>query len=127
MARIASFDGNEAPLAKLMNSQKLGAYFAEGVEVVLDMPIRGQQTFGGREELIQAATAARTQLSALNIQFPDIAVIVASGKLSAEADVTVKANIGGQRDVYIQEMKFSLQKLHGDWLIHRIESVKTLQ
>jgi hypothetical protein len=127
MARIASFDVNEAPLAKLMNSQKLASYFADGVEASLDTPGRGQQVFSGREELIQAATAARTQLSSLKIQFPDIAVTVAPDKRSAEVHVTVKANIGGQREVYIEEMRFSLEKIRGDWLIHRIESVNTLQ
>jgi hypothetical protein len=114
-------------MAKLMNSQKLASYFADGVEASLDTPGRGQQVFSGREELIQAATAARTQLSSLKIQFPDIAVTVAPDKRSAEVHVTVKANIGGQREVYIEEMRFSLEKIRGDWLIHRIESVNTLQ
>lgn len=127
LARLASFEANEAPLAKLINAQKLGSYFAAGVEVALDMPGRGPQTFNGRDELIQAATAARTQLSALNVQFPDIVVIVASDGQSAEANVTVKARIGGQSELYIEEMKFSLEKFKGDWLIHRIESVNTLR
>ena len=127
MARLASFDVNEAPLAKLANSQKLGSYFADRVEVALDLPGRGQQVFSGREELIQTATSARMQLSSLNIQFPDIVVTVASDKRTAEANVTVKAIIGGQREMYIEEMRFSLEKIRGDWLIHRIESVNTLK
>jgi len=127
MARIASFDVNESPLAKLANSQKLGSYFADNVDVNLDIPGRGQQTFRGREELIQVATGARTQLSSLNIQLPDIAVIVASDGQSAEVNATVNANIGGQREMYVEELKFSLEKLHGDWLIHRIEPANTLR
>jgi len=126
MARLASFNVNEPPLTKLANSQKLGSYFANAVELTLDMPGRGQQTISGREELIQVATGARTQLSSLNIEFPDIAVIVASGGQSAEVNVTVKASIGGQREMYIEEIKFSLEKLRGDWLIRRIEPVNTL-
>jgi len=127
LARLASFDANEAPLAKMLNSQKLGSYFAAKVEVALDMPGRGPHTFDGRDELVQAAAAARTQLSSLSVQFPDIVVIVASDGQSAEANVTVKAQIGGQRDLYIEEIKFSLEKLQGDWLIHRIESANTLR
>jgi hypothetical protein len=127
VARLASFDVNEAPLAKLANSQKLGSYFADRVELALDLPGRGQQVIGGREELIQTATSARMQLSSLNIQFPDIVVTVASDKRTAEANVTVKAIIGGQREMYIEEMRFSLEKIRGDWLIHRIESVNTLK
>lgn len=127
LARLASFDTNEAPLAKLVNAAKLGSYLAARVELALDMPGRGPQTFNGRDELIQAATAARTQLSALNVQFPDIVVIVASDGQSAEANVTVKARIGGQSELYIEEMKFSLEKFRGDWLIHRIDSVNTLR
>jgi hypothetical protein len=127
MARIASFDVNESPLAKLANSQKLGSFFADNVEVTLDLPGRGQQTFSGRDELLQVASGARTQLPSLNIQFPDIAVLLASDGQTAEVNVTVKAIIGGQREMYIEEIKFSLEKLHGDWLIHRVEPVNTLR
>ena len=127
MARLVSFAANEGPLAKLANPQQLASYLSQNVEVSLDVPGRGQQTFSGREELIQATTVARSQLSALTVELPDVAVSVAADRQTASADVTVKANIGGQREAFIQELKITLEKKQGDWVVTRFESSNTLK
>jgi hypothetical protein len=60
------------------------------------------------------------------VEFPDVNVTVAPDKQSATADLTVKAQAGGDRDSIWQEMKFTLQKTGGKWLITRVETVRTL-
>jgi hypothetical protein len=62
----------------------------------------------------------------LKVKFPDINVTVAPDKQSAVADLTVEANISGERDPMVQEMKFTLQKIDGKWLITRVETVRTI-
>ena len=74
----------------------------------------------------QAALGARSALSGLKVQFPDINITVAPDKQSAVADLTVEANVAGERDPIVQEMKFTLQKTDGEWLITRVETVRTL-
>jgi hypothetical protein len=127
MARLASFDANEAPLAKLVNSQKLGSFVTENVQFIIEVPGRGEQSINSREELVQGAAAARSQLSALKVEFPDVVVHVASDKQTAIADVTLRANVSGQRDLYIQELSFSLERTSGDWRINRIQTTRTLR
>jgi hypothetical protein len=65
-------------------------------------------------------------LSGLKVTFPDIKITVASDKQSAVVDLTVVVNIAGESDPIVQEMKFTFQQTDGDWLITRIETVRTL-
>lgn len=127
VARLATFGPNEAPLAKLSNSQKLLSHFASEVELKIDVPGRAQQTAVGTEELRQAVMAARSQLSGMSVDFVDIGVRVLPDAASAIVTTTVRANIYGERDSIVQEMKFRFEKTDGDWLIRRIEPVSTLK
>jgi hypothetical protein len=38
----------------------------------------------------------------------------------------VEANVAGEKDAIVQEMKFTFQKMGGQWLISRVETVRTL-
>ena len=79
-----------------------------------------------REEITQAALIGRSRAGGLQVKFPDINITVAPDKQSAVADLTVEANISGEHDSMVQEMKFTLQKTDGQWLITRVETVRTL-
>jgi hypothetical protein len=62
----------------------------------------------------------------LKVEFPDMSITVGPDKLSAVADVVVQVQAAGDKDYYVQEMKFTFQKIGGDWLITRVETVRTL-
>jgi hypothetical protein len=53
-------------------------------------------------------------------------VTVAPDKQTATADVTVEAKVAGESDLFIQEAKFSFQKSQREWLISRVETVRTV-
>ena len=59
------------------------------------------------------------------MKFPDIKVTVAPDQQTAVADLTVAVDISGEHDSVVQEMKFTLQKTGGEWLITRVETVRT--
>jgi ketosteroid isomerase-like protein len=126
LARDASFSGNQSSLAVIAGAQRLANFFSTNVEVNLDVPGRIQHTLTGRDEIMQADAGARASLDGLKVEFPDVNVTVAPDKQSATADLTVKAQAGGDRDSIWQEMKFTLQKTGGKWLITRVETVRTL-
>lgn len=126
LAKSASFAGNESPLAKLSNSQRVAGFFTADVEVRVDAPGRGQQVISGRETLFQSMMQARSALSGLQVEFYDINVTVAPGKQSAEVSLTLRARIAGERDQAVQELKLFLNKTEGNWRINRAQTVKTL-
>jgi hypothetical protein len=126
VAQLGTFAGNEGPLAKGLNSQKLASFFTPDVEVSVDVPGVPRQKFSGQDDLLKAAMVVRTYLSSLKVELLDINIMFAPGKTSAIANLTLKVQINGEKDFTPQEMKFTLKKVKGEWLIRQAETVKTL-
>lgn len=126
VAKLVSFGSNEGNIARAANVMQLTGYFATNIQIVVDTPAQSQQTLSGRDELTQAALAARNVLKGLDVEFVDQTVTLATDKLSATVSMTGKAHVPGDRDLMVQEMKFHLQKIEGEWLIDRVETVRTL-
>ena len=124
-AAEASFNSGENPLVIAARSETLAGYFSTNVEIHINAPEyeRPLELFG-RDEITQVAAGVRLHLSSLKVEFPDVSVTVAPDKLSAVADVAVKVQAAGQKDFDVQEMKFTFQKIGGDWLITRVETVR---
>lgn len=127
LAALVSFGPNEGPLAKLANSQKIANYLAPEVEAIIDLPGRSVQSMSGRDELVQAAMGARNQLSSLNVDFPDMVITVSPDKRTARVNLTAQARTPNERDRFVQEMLFSMEKMGGDWVISRIKTEQTLK
>lgn len=127
VARAASFAPKEGLLARVANAQKLAGYFAPQIEVNIDLPGHEQHELGGRDEIAQAALVARRNVRALQVDFLDAHVTLAPDQQSAVVNLTVKAKIPDEKDYLVWEMKFTLKKIDGEWLINRVETVRTLQ
>jgi hypothetical protein len=126
LARDVSFSSSDGNLARLAGAQDIADFFSTNVEVNIDVPRHALSGPLERADITQAALGMRSTLSMLNVQFPDVNVTVASDKNSATADVTVEATVSGERDALVQEMKFTFQKIGGQWLITRVETIRTL-
>ncbi len=127
VANAASIGPNEPPLTRLAKTQKLLSYFANDAQISVDVPGRSVQTFNGRDELQQAALGARSMLNNLRVAFVDIVVSVAPDKKSAVADLTATATLPGEKIPEVQELEVRFSKIDHDWLIHQVETVKTLR
>jgi ketosteroid isomerase-like protein len=127
-ARAASFSSGEGMLAKLAGAARLADFFSTNVEVTIDLPAGQEHRLAGREEVQQAALAARAQGQGLSVTFPDVSIIVNADQESAVADLTLQARFAGQAeaDMIVQEMKFTLRKIDGQWLIVKVATVRTL-
>jgi hypothetical protein len=126
LALSVSFASNEGSLAKAINSERLTGFFTPDVEIMVDVPGHSQHTLHGRDELLQAAMAARGMAGSLSVEFLDINVTLAPDKMSAVVNLTAKGRAGTERDMLVQELKFSMKKVKRDWLIYQVETVKTL-
>ena len=126
VTKAVSFGPNEGSLAKLAGAQRLADFFSTNVEVQINVPGRQEHRLAGREEIQQAALAARSSMQSLSVTFPDITIIVNADQQSAVADLTLQARIAGEPDMIVQEMKFTLRKIAGEWLIVKVETVRTL-
>jgi hypothetical protein len=125
LARAASVRPGEGSLPRLIGAQKVGGFFSTNVEIDIDMPARQQQGAMSRDDIVQAVLAAHLA-DGLTVKFPDINVTVGADKETAQADLTVEAQVPGEQDMMVQEMKFTLRKIDGKWLITRVQTVRTL-
>ena len=126
LANTVSFSSNENNLVRLAGAQNIGGFFSVDVQVDIDVPGHERHNFTSRQEITQAALAVRSAVAALKVKFPDINITVAPDKQSAVANLTLEARVSGQPDLIVQEMKFTLQKIEGRWLVTHIETVRTL-
>ena len=126
LARTVSSSANESDLTRLASARSVAGFFAATVELNVDLPELGQHNSMDREEITQLALMGRSRAGGLRVKFPDINITVAPDQQSAVADLTVEANVSGEHDPIVQEMKFTLRKTDGQWLITRVETVRTL-
>jgi hypothetical protein len=126
VARAASFGPNQGNLAKLASVERLPDYFSTNVEIKIDLPGHHEHRLMGRDEIPPAALAARASVRSLSVTFPDVTVIVNADQESAVADVTLQVKVSGEPDMMVQEVKVTLQKINGQWLIVKVETVRTL-
>jgi hypothetical protein len=126
LARTVSSSSNESDLTRLAAARSMAGFFSTNVEMNVDLPELGQHRSMDREEITRVALMARSRAGGLQVKFPDINITVAPDKQSAVADLTVEARVSGERDPIVREMKFTLQKTEGQWLITRVETVRTL-
>jgi hypothetical protein len=126
VAKCVSFTSGEGTLVRLAGAQGLAGYFATNAEINVDVPGYDRLVISGRSQITQAALTARSAFGGLKVKFLDISVKVAPDRQSATVDLTVDANIADQQDVMVQDTKILLRKINGDWLITRVETVRTL-
>jgi len=125
LSKSVSISGKESPLAVVANASRVADFFTADIEIRIDVPGASAQAINGREELFQIAQRVR-MIGGLDVRFLDINLTIAPDKKSAEANLTLRAKVPGDRDQIVQEMKLLLNKLEGTWRIQRVETVKTL-
>lgn len=127
LAQLASFGPNEGAVAKLADAEKLGGYFIENVQIKLSAPGMEEYSFDNREELIQAAFAARSAVRSLKARFSDMKIELTPGKAEAIVYLTLNADVGDDKDSIFQGLKFNIKKVERNWLITRIDTVSLLK
>ena len=126
LAANATFNADASSLARAAKAGNLVDFFAPDAQIILDAPGVAAHTFSGRDEIREAALAGLATLNSLKVKFLDTTVQISADKQSADVSCTVEVNAGDNKDYGAQEMHFRFQKIDGNWLIARAETVKTL-
>jgi hypothetical protein len=126
VARLVSFSSGEGLVKQGLRVQSLANCFGTKVEIAIDLPGNQHHELAGRDEIVQAALLARQNRGWLKVELLDPSVMLAQDKESAVVNLTLRVKYPEQRDIVVQEMKFSLQRIDREWLIIRIETVRTL-
>lgn len=126
VARLASIGPGEGLVTQGLRIQSLVNCFDPQAELTFDLPGRSQYTITGRDEMIEHAGAARRKFRSLQVELLDPNLALSPDKQSAVVDLTAKVKLPDERDFIVEEMKVTLKKINGEWLIIRVETVRTL-
>jgi hypothetical protein len=126
IATLMTFDSKEGNIAMAANVSELIGLFDIEVEVMIDTPEFRKQSLAGRDEIRNAALAARQSFSPLEVKFLDLNAVIAPDGTNATVQLTAEVHQSRKRDLFMQELKFVLRKVDGTWLIVRVETVRTL-
>jgi hypothetical protein len=124
LAEDASFGPRDHPFTKLAYPGKVAGYFAE--TVYLEIPNITLREDVTRSHLESVLGGFRAQVRGLDVQFIDIMVEFRGSLTNAVAHLTSKIYVTGDQGYGIQEFQIGLQKLHAQWEIHRITTVRTM-
>jgi hypothetical protein len=127
LAREFTFSPSESDLARLGKISRLPGYCAEEVEVQIAFRDHAEQRTFTREMILAAATGLRHEVAnGLKVEFLDQQVAL-DGNANAVVELTMKVTTPGDNQFNVQEMKFALSKTNDQWLIYRVETVRTLK
>lgn len=126
LAKTLSFNSQSGMISQALAAQKAADFFTPDVDIDLNVTGYEPLTLHGRDEVQQIAMAGRSRLSSMKIEFPDMNITIDPGGQTAKVNLTGKATIAGQRDISAQEFNFMLKKVDGQWLIYKVETVRTL-
>lgn len=127
LAATVTFSAQDGNITRASKVSNVISYFSTDAQVVVDIPGTGAGTLSGRDEIREAAAGGFTHLSSLKVEFLDATAKVAADKSSAEMNCTAKITAGSSKDFGVQEVRFEFKKIEDNWLITRVETVKTLQ
>jgi hypothetical protein len=125
LARLATYNSKTGDVDKLLNLKKMANLCTADVELSIDAS-GYRQRVSGRDELANALAFVRAQLSEMSVQFFDMVVSLAPNREMAVVDLTLRGRIPTDKDMIVQECKFTMRKVGRTWLIRKIETVKTL-
>ena len=127
LATEASFGPTDSGIARLAYGNNLRDFFADDAELTVEIEGRGAQSIHGRAEVLQFASFARNKLTQAKLQLLDITIKLGEDGVSARAYMTLLGDLSGEKNAVSQELKVSLKKFSHDWLITRIETIRTLK
>lgn len=128
VAREVSFASGEGLVARAAHAQKLASYFGREVSLMIDVPEFSAHEGISRDELAQIALMLRSSpyFNSLKVQCLDPVITLGADRKSATVELTIRAETAGDKYLVVQEMKFTMKEVDGEWLILRVDTVKTL-
>jgi len=126
VARAASYTEPGGMIARAAKAQKLAGYFAPEVSIVVDLPGQSRHEAASRDEIMRSAIGMRNAFRSFKVQLLDPNITVGGDQKSASVDLTLRVETPGDQYLIVQEIKCTLRQLDGEWIILRVETVKTL-
>ncbi len=125
LGKSATLEKREGNIAAGLRANEFSEFF--GREVALTMEPRAIFPDSiERSEIARVMLSIRTTYRSLEVKILDPVITVGADEKSAIVELTVNVAGDGDRHLLVQEMKFTMKEVDGNWQIIRVETVKTL-
>jgi hypothetical protein len=125
LAKIATLEKREGNAIATLRADEFSGFF--GREVALNMEPRTVFPDSiDRSEIARTMLFIRTTYRSLDVKILDPVITIGADQKSAIVELTVNVAGDGDRHLLVQEMKFTMKEVEGNWQIIRVETVKTL-
>ncbi|MBI3557188.1 MAG: nuclear transport factor 2 family protein [Deltaproteobacteria bacterium] len=127
LARAATVARELSPLEVAARANEAQGYVTSTAVIELK-PLEGAaRKIEGREGLRLAIAAAALRFHLLTVSFLDVKTEISPDRRSATAYATARARSEAEKWEEVIELKFSLEKENGVWLISRAENHESLE
>lgn len=125
LGKSATLEKTDGNIAAALRANEFSEFF--GREVALNMEPRALFPDSiERSEIARIMLKLRTESRSLDVKILDPIITVGADQKSAIVELTVNVAAEGERHLLVQEMKFTMKEVDGNWLIIRVETVRTL-
>lgn len=125
LGKTATLEKREGNIAAGLRANEFSEFF--GREVALNMEPRAVFPDSvERSEIARVMLNIRTSYGSLEVKILDPIITVGADQKSAIVELTVNVAGDDDRHLLVQEMKFTMKEVDGNWQIIRVETVKTL-
>jgi hypothetical protein len=125
LEKAASFEQRQGNLAAAVDADNFSEFFAREVGLAME-PRAWFPDSIERSEITRLMVGLRTQMDFLNVKLLDPVITIGVDKKSAIVELTINAATSGERHLLVQEVKFTMKEVDGEWLIIRVETIRTL-
>ena len=126
LAEDVSAPARGGTLSDLAAANRVADHFAPGFQIHVVVPGAADVVVSDRAELIQMVVAARGRAREVKVRFLDPQT-VELGPASAVIEATAQAQVSGDSELHVIEIRFSLVKVEGRWRVRGIENVPTFE
>jgi len=127
LAAVATIRPGDGAITRAAKVSKLISFFSADAVISYDVAGLGARSLSGRDEIREIAAGGFANVKSLAVRFQDATARVGADPQSATVACTMRVSAGDDKDFGIQELRIQFQKIDGDWLMTRLETVKTLQ
>lgn len=126
VAKTVSFAGKDGMITQAARSQKFADFFGKEVTIHIDLPEGTQHEAASRDEIARTYLWLRMNFRVFKVDFLDPNITLGPDRKSAIVEVTVRAATSSEKYFIVQELRLTLREVDGEWLILRVETIKTL-
>ena len=126
LAREASTPAQGRALSDLAAANRVADYFAPEFQIRVSGFGAPDVAIDDRGELVQAVLAARGRQQVVKIDLLD-PQMAEKGPGRAVVEATARAQVSGEREPFVAEVRFTLVKLEARWRVQKIENARTFE